>query len=144
MSYHCACLWFGLGGSTEQYRSNGTSKSTLHGYDQPETWHPRDDAEYTGAVVIDKRPALEQNPGLAVSMPMCDADLTGNQYDCCPQPSPSLLAGLQGSFKTLAAARALDKEFSGLDSVSPETYGRLWSAKGARVGRVEKGAIVWD
>ena len=132
-----AILDFGLGG---YYDSN----CRLSGYDRPENWKPHADSDYSRAIVINKRNVLDKRPGLAISMPMCNPDVKGDDVDRCPQPSETMIAGLQGEFKTLAKLRSQRESYGGLDYVSPETYARLWKEHGARIGKVVNNVIVWE
>ena len=125
------------------------SRCTLSGYERPDTFNVTgesrsDDINLEGAFVLDKRAVLEDRPGLAVSMPMVDSELKPEAVDRCPQPSGAMLAGLQGSFKQLATIKAADPKFSGLDTVSVETFVDLWRKVGARVGRIIDGQIEWE
>ena len=54
-----------------------------------------------------------------------------------------MLPALEGEFKTFAAA-AQDAAYSGLDQVGVEVYADLVRATGARVGRKQNGAAVWE
>ena len=136
---------FGLAGHIEE-----SLNCTLSGYDSPEIWKPREDSDYTKAMVIDKRALLESSPSLAYLSPMVDCALTGQDVDPCPAPSamlekaiePSAYGGMLALHKAVTSAT---KEPGPLDSISPEAFAKWWQEKGARMGAVrEDGRIVWN
>jgi len=110
----------------------GSTKSTLDGR------FSRD-----GALLLDLRPVAKNDPAgyksLLLNGPLVDVDLAPGEVEECPPPSPMLLAGLTGSFKTMATA--LSEGWEGLNSVSKETYAAKWAELGARVAR-KRGPLV--
>jgi hypothetical protein len=137
---------FGLGGHTEYHAPReGYGQCTTSGYERPESFIQRKDlTQYEGVTVIDLRPAVEKNPMLAINAPMLDTKLPYDETDRCPEIPEYMLAGLGGSFKTLAAMKTLKKDFSGLDSVGQSLYVGWWRDAGARVGTIKDGAIEWE
>ena len=136
---------FGLGGHGELYGQG----CTCSGYDRPDTY------DYStvpdGTPVLDKRPALDSPEGLSwvFKGPICDPDLSDEQIDRCPKPSP-LFAGAMaeggGTFGMMVAINeAHDSPDPGpLDSVSVPVYIAGWVKRGARYGIVEGGKVVWQ
>jgi hypothetical protein len=57
--------------------------------------------------------------------------LKAGEVDRCPMPSDVLLTGVSGVFQLLAAKRATDPGFGGLDSVHPDAHAAYWLAAGA-------------
>lgn len=158
---------FGLGGSIMHIDRN----HTVHGYadaenlftpyhwwaDPPEkmTYHVEPE-KAEGALVIDKRPAIETEAGYRAvfRFPLVDPDLEEGKIDRLPDLKDSIVAMALRSqrdnrFGTMLrdheAARKQQGEAPGpLDHVDPVTYARLWKSVGARVGRVKSGKIEWE
>lgn len=120
---------FGLAGHGETIApALGLSHgSHLSGYDRPDNWTPMDGADYTGAIVIDKRGPLERDPGLA--------------YDS-PIPRHDLAAGHIARYLGPIEAAPLHTA-RGMDCVPPCDLARWWHQRGARLGRVIGGQIQW-
>lgn len=134
-------LAFGLGGHSEQGEN-----WRLSGYDEPENWARKETGDYSNTVVIDKRQVLENKPGLAVTLPMCNVTLAPDEvekFSDIADTAARMMGGLGGSFKSLAAL-GMSPTFSGLDSVSVQVYTELWRKEGARIGKVVTGKIVWE
>ena len=131
-------LSFGLGGN----HGDGVSDS---GNSFTSSWYLRspdefvkaipghyDPSEVDGCLVIDKREALDKNPGLAYRSPLCSAKLSENQVhrfsDLNAGDSLVLRALAQGDVtqRTLAALAAVSLEPSAepgpLDYVSPVIF----------------------
>lgn len=84
--------------------------------------------------------------------------LNGPMVDCKLAPDASdqftdadrkraqmMLPGLGGEFRTLAAIAIADHEYTGLDSVSVETYETLLRRiPRMKIGHVHSGAVVWE
>lgn len=150
-----AVVWFGLAGHTLEME-----RSSLHGYEDPETFQRRVDAgDYVnysidGALVLDKREALDAKPFLAFRSPLVSAKLTGDQVNACPMPDPLFASALThdpgNAFAGLLALHVGHKitpasaEAGPLDSVSPVAYLAWWRHHGARTGRMVGNRIEWD
>lgn len=144
---------FGRGGHTIHYASqptpHGSTKSTLSGYDTPESLKITPDLE--GVPVVDVRAAVDTPEGFkqVLSGPMVDVDLPPDGHKPLGeqerQAAASMMGpgGLSGSFATLATL-AQDRTYGGLDYVGVGIYLALWQKAGARIGRVEGGHIVWE
>ena len=136
---------FGLGGSGIEFMPEGDCTSHQSGYCNPDNFFSDNrEGDFEGVPVIDKREVLKKNPMLAITMPMVSTRLKDDEVSECPEPSDVLLFGLQGSFKTLATMKKIDKKFSGLDQVSIKTYIQLWKEKSARIGVIKNKQIVWE
>jgi hypothetical protein len=143
---------FGLGGNHgDGVSKDGNSYQSswyLNGPDEfvdaiPSHYNP---AEVDGCLVIDKREAVDKNPGLAVRAPLCDARLGDGAIsrfnDKIDGVSSLMLeAFAQGNDqqRSLAAiaAYSLVAKIDGpgpLDYVSPTAYAAWWQQHGARVG----------
>ncbi len=153
------CIGIGLGGfsaeiGTKHYGNGSSTKSTLSGYDRDPArivadlaTAPRHGGKYdiNGAVVIDKRSAVDTDDGVKIvfKAPMLDLDAPRafNPSDV----SPILAAGLSqpgnayGGILAMALAGQLN-----LDSVNLEGYTQYWREAGARIGKVVNGAIEWE
>ncbi len=117
----CALVSFGLAGHSEQLFTPENKPlsgwSTLSGYSKPDTWEPRNETAYDAAVILDNRALLEADAGLAWLSPMPCID----KARCKPL-----------------------SEAGPIDFVSISDYVIWWANKGARVGKVEGGRIVWS
>ena len=99
-----------------------------------------------GGTVIDKRPIME-NDSFAKwvwDCPLVEYDLQPGETNECPEPSPWLLAGLEGTFKTLAVKKTVEPKWSGLDGISLKDYTEYWREKGARIGIRRGDFIEWE
>jgi hypothetical protein len=142
---------FGKGGDTV-YDDDGSRTS---GYGNPDRPHAADGKDIPdGTPVLDTRAATDTDAGFALVFkgPMVDPSLPDGEVDPCPEPSPVLAYGLahqpDGQFAGLLLRQAVSRnkgESRGpLDSVSVAEYVRGWREHGARVGRYQAGAIVWE
>ena len=138
---------FGQGGDTVHYAGG----STCSGYGNPDRPHAAEGKDIPdGTPVIDKRAAVDTSEGFkwVFRGPMVNVDLPDEGYEACPKPSETMIAGLQGSFNTMAglhlASRAKGEPRGPLDYVSVAEYVRGWREHGARIGTYQGGAIVWE
>lgn len=155
---------FGLGGHhIDVDHGEGYGSCSISGYDTPERFEKALAAggkgnypSLAGVPVVDKRPAVEQDWGLAIRSPICSAKLEPGQVsrfaEVCPDPAGSLVvqAFAQGTSEqqglaAMACAAALT-DFGGLDYVAPDLYLAWWRSHGARVGRMDEtgSRILWD
>ena len=145
-------ITFGLGGHGMEIvhpDSKFSPKSSLSGYDRPETFKFERYEKYEipdGTPVLDKRVPLAENPRLSLNSPLVDPLLPPGSYEEAPEPSEFMLAGLEGAFQALAVMAKTRKTtgFTGLDSVDVETFVEWWRERGARVGKVVDRAFVWE
>ena len=147
----CTLITFGLGGHTEYFLPEGNCTSMLSGYDRPDRWEPDERTDYAvaTAIAIDKRAVLEVRPMLAISSPMVSTKLAAGAISRCPTPSPVFARAIAeggNTFGMLLALNAIHKgpDAGPLDSVSVADYAIWWRRHGARIGRFENGAIIWD
>jgi hypothetical protein len=151
----CRVVSFGLGGHSEDYCSRKCGSlqygpSSLSGYDRPHNWAPRANTDYSRAVVIDKREAVETPAGYSwvFKGPMVSADLEPGELDALPEVSPIMAGAMAenpyGGLLAVAESQRGKVRAGALDHVSPEEYAAGWRDHGARIGRVESGAIVWE
>jgi hypothetical protein len=139
---------FGKGGDTVYWGGH----STTSGYGNPDRPHAAAGEDIPdGTPALDTRPATDTDAGVSwvFKGPMVDPDLADGEGEECPEPSPVMAAGLSGSFLGLLAVqiteRAKGRKRAGpLDYVSVSEYVAGWRDHGARVGRYEGGAIVWE
>src|SRR5690606_9929276 len=100
--------------------------------------------------VLDKRAALEREPGLSIRSPLVDVDLEAGHIDRIDtKTARAMLPGLSGGFDTLALyaiAHEGRPEPGPLDHVSLDGYIAWWVARGARLGRMDESGlrIVWS
>jgi len=143
-------LTFGRGGHSVEYgtvrEAWGDSKSTLSGYETPESWTPEKasaDGVPDGCPVIDYRP----NPYAVISGPMVDVDLAPGTVDgftdADRKTAAMMLPGMSGGFAQLATV-AQAKEYGGLDRVSVDLYCAYYRTQGCRIGIVADGRLVWE
>lgn len=147
-------LGFGLGGHHEErtpLRSKVAGCSCLSGYDCPETWTPDPKSDYTGALVLDKRPAINHSWSLAIQSPIYGRDLAPDAFerldrDVMTGPVATAIAE-NNSVMTLAIAGQLKTpkgEPGPMDRVGRNVYSAWWRRHGARTGRIEGDRIIWD
>jgi hypothetical protein len=107
-----------------------------------------DPVEMEGCLLIDKRAVLEERPGLAFSAPMCNPELkdeeTDRLFDRDYMKDEFTLTLLREFSRAGWGAVIASGAVGGLDYVSPALFAAWWQDKGARVGRVVNGAILWD
>ena len=112
-----------------------TCHSSVSGYSMEPAWlaHRMID----GAYIEDHRPCKDRPDfvRLVVNSPMVGHGLQPGEVDRCPMPSDVLLTGLSGEFQLLAAKRATDPTFNGLDSVHPDAHAEYWRKAGAVIYR---------
>jgi hypothetical protein len=156
-------VFFGLAGHCIELAPymEGTlnyGQGSLSGYDNPERFEKElasghyADYELEGALVIDKRAVLEENPGLSWKSPMCSVSIVDDlEIKRCPEVDPIMASAMRGNqFGTLIAMQAIGygKEKPTdpglLDDISPRAYCRWWHKYGARLGQIRNNSIVWD
>lgn len=96
-----------------------------------------------GGVVIDKLATGAKGVNFIINGPMVDLTLAGDAYEEAPMPSEWLMAGLQGSYKSMATAR-VETSWQGLSSVGITKYMQLWRGLGASVGIRSGDRIIWE
>jgi len=128
-----------------KFYDNGSSKSKLQGYDEPDFTRAED-----GCLVVDTRPAFNRPDFVrnVLAAPLVDVDLKDDEVEECPEPSEMLVAGVAGNtFGTLLALhkaqKGSEKKYGSLDSISPSAYSVWWHERGARVGTVQNGEVQW-
>jgi len=77
-----------------------------------------------------------------VNGPMLDSNLDSWASDKCPEIPDYMIAGLGGSFKTLAKAQKYSESFSGLDKVGLGIYLTRWLAIGAKLYQIKNNEAV--
>lgn len=105
--------------------------------------------DFDGAVILDKRAAVQTPEGLlwVFKGPIVDVDLDDGDCDVLGSHdiSVSLAAGVEGVYAGLLASHVGNAAARGpLDSVSMGEYIQGWVDRGARVGRIVDGDVVWD
>jgi hypothetical protein len=151
---------FGLGGNTSEGFNAEGNRVSCHWYLRPEelqeyvTRKHYDPAEYEGCILIDKRRALEQPGGtaLAFDSPMVDPRLEPGAVkrfaaDALHPAAALVLSAVSEhspAVGLLAARSITDETFTGLDHVSPEDYARWWKERGARLGTIKSGRVIWQ
>lgn len=147
-------LGFGLGGHHEErtpLRRVAGCSSCLSGYASPETWTPDPKSDYTDALVIDKRPAINRSWSLAIQAPIYGRDLAPDAIerldrDVMTGPVATAVAE-NSSVMTMAIAGQLKTpkgEPGPMDRVGRKVYSAWWRRHGARTGRIEGDRIIWD
>lgn len=124
---------------------HGSSKSRLEGYsDQQLAPHLHEVEE--GSLVLDTRPAQDR-PDFVSNVfraPLVDPDLSGEEVDrvntsgSIHHHNPHFSSMLK-----LHEAQQSQGELGSLDSVSPERLCAWWKERGAKVGYIQDGEIVW-
>jgi len=146
---------FGLGGCTA-YLAPQKDFGTcfIQGYEHPETWDQHAH-EYEnrptptiveGAILLDKRAVLENDPRTSFNSPLVDPALQSGEEErlSTENVSETMLRGLGGSFRLLAAHKKANSEWRGLDSVSVDAYVQWWTERGAKVGVFANGRSQWQ
>lgn len=147
---HAECYPYKTPGGCEYGYGSITYYLTAESFERllADGYFNREERPVAGALVIDKRPALERNPGLAISLPMCNPGLPAGGVDSFSaedrMTAAAMLPALGGEFATLAALAVADRRFSGLDSVAIDVYFSLWRAEGARIGRISADGLRVD
>jgi hypothetical protein len=153
-------ICFGLGGhfveTVETGKDGRRVKGHTSGYDSPESFERAlgggEKADYpplAGVPVLDKRKILRKEPMLSFRSPLVGVDLKDDEIERVDtEAARNMLPGLSGGFETLAAAAIAHggkKEPGPLDTVSLQAYVRWWTARGARLGRMNDAGlrIVW-
>ena len=97
-----------------------------------------------GGIAIDKRTVPDDKIVTYVfNSPMPDPLFPIGKKDRPPEPSDVMLAGLEGSYKTMAQMMKAVPDFTGMMRVSVPEYAAWWLDKGARVGVRQGDKIVW-
>ena len=105
-----------------------------------------------GGIVVEKRDALSDDPGLAARSPMLDVGLEPGKADrlrdFCTPDNTVLQSfadgdGQQQFIAALALKSIEDVEFRGLDYVSLPAYIAWWRKRGAYIGKRFGDTIVW-
>lgn len=145
-----AVVGFGLGGHHEDYFCVGGS-SHLSGYDSPENWKPDEGVDYSKAVVIDKREAVNADHSLAYQSPLLGVGLEiaveKFETDLVCSIMFQEISRLNPMVAVCATiAEGVPKDEPGpFDRVNVPTYMAWWKSRGARIGIVDpKGRIVWE
>ncbi len=153
-------ICFGLGGhfveTAETWKDGTRVKGHTSGYDSPESFERAlaggEKAGYpplASVPVLDKRAVLRADPMLSVRGPLVDVDLKDDTIERVDTAAAQrMLPGLSGGFEMLAAAAIAHEgkpEPGPLDSISIPAYVRWWTARGARLGRMDETGtrIVW-
>jgi len=144
---------FGLGGNL----ANGISK---HGHSYTSSWYLEPDElqqyinngrypaeEMEGCWLVDKRAVVLQQPGLAFKSPMPNPELVNDEQDeflAREYLKDPLIQAMVSEFaKGGGAAAVASGMVGGLDYVSPTAYVAWWELKGARIGQVRGGRVIW-
>jgi hypothetical protein len=142
-----ALISFGEHGHTIYWYPQGDTTSRTHGYDTPErfTEEVREgkygDDILDGAIVVDTR-GVPNIVSAVLNAPLCEPG--AQERIKLPPVSEWTLAGLKGSFRTLAAKHNAEPEWSGLDRVPPAEFAAYWASKGAKVGLWMCGEVQWE
>lgn len=104
-----------------------------------------------GGLVVDKRPALFHQNGrekdgagsIAWSAPLVSPTMDPDGISRLGKVKEPMLSGLEGEFRTLAAATH-DPEFTGMDTVGVNVYAGYWRKHGARIGWRRGDNIEWE
>jgi hypothetical protein len=155
-----AVIGFGLGGHSIEYHAQRGSKTSMSGYETPETFLERLNAgtayhwDYTqGAWVVDKRALLKHshNPvGLVLRAPLLDPDLPAGTMERLEPVDPIFAGAVQNNeYGSMLEAQALceasfPNEPGPLDYVSIDRYLEYWRLAGARIGQLVDGQILWE
>ena len=108
--------------------------------------------EMEGCLLINQVPVITKDPSAAIESPMVDCSLSGQEVSRMADllgDSPDLLGAIMlGDSNRMAAALAgkaiADKGFIGLDAVSPAVYAKWWQERGAVIGTVHDGKVMWQ
>ena len=134
----------GIEGKNKFHSSWYIGPEELPRYLVPEHYDPE---QMEGCWLIDKRAVLEERPGLAFLAPMCDPGLQDEEVnrlmDRDYMKDDFILSLLSEFAKAGWASIIASGAVGGLDYVSPALYVAWWQDKGAKIGRVIKGAAVW-
>lgn len=100
--------------------------------------------EMEGCWLIDKIAVLEKDPFLAYKSPMVNLKESSRFKDIKVDPvfGNAVFKGF-GAVGTCAKIAQADDKFEGMDYVSVEYYINWWKDKGARIGQVLNGKVVW-
>lgn len=146
--YVAKLVKFGRGGDTVYYGQGRTSS----GYGNPDKPHAASGEDIPdGTPAIDTREATETEAGYkwVFKGPMLNPDIADGERDECPEPSLTMVGGLQGAYLSSAALalahkRSGSKEPGPLDFVGVREYVDGWRRHGARIGQYQGGRIVWE
>lgn len=160
---HAALVWFGLGGHCIEFASertsHGSSKSSISGYDSPESFEPTksvySDTEFEGTPVIDKCAVLTRKPFLAIKSPLVNVDLADGEEDRLSTAElqgsivgQAVMSGPPNEFGTFAALQVRHNKTSfepgPLDSISVPAFIEWWRSHGARIGTIHDNTIHWE
>lgn len=151
-------MGFGFGGNHGDGIDN-------HGHVFSSTWYVRPDhfqsmidnghysaAEMEGCILINKIPALDKDMSLSYQAPMVGVKLQDDESsrgaDIFRDPISGLVAAAISEHNptvALMAAKSLtDDSFIGLDKVSPRIAAEWWRSKGAVIGKVLAGKVIWE
>ncbi len=157
-------ITFGLGGHTFEFGRG----HHLSGYDKPDTLdvsyyaqYPDHDYAYDipdGTPCLNKIPAVEANPGFAFSSPLLNVDLPDEGYEAfadtargvseffleaIAQPESFGLIGAMAGAEAKGKATRSKANPGPFDEIGIAAYLRWWKVRGAIVGTVQGGKIVW-
>ena len=103
-----------------------------------------------GCVVVDVRPAEHRDDFVSNVLrgPLPNPDVEGEDVVVCPEASDWLRAGIEGNqfgslLKHHDMVKGAGQKIGPLDYVSPFYYAQWWYGRGARIGVVKKGKILW-
>jgi hypothetical protein len=151
-------LEFDRSGFHAEFHRNQRETGRLRGYRDPETWRPEHGDYPDHTPVVDIRAVVEARPSLAIASPMLKTYLRRGEVERFGEILASdtngtasmmleALAGgndAQRGMAALATIAASDQEFGGLDNIGVDDYVEWWRARGARIGEIIDGAIVWN
>jgi len=150
-------MGFGFGGNHGDGIDGQGHVFSSSWYVRPEHFQSMiDNGHYTakqleGCILINKIPALEKDICLSYQAPMIGVKLLGGETnrgaDLLRDPASAMVATAIGEHNptvALMAAKSLtDDSFIGLDKVSPRAAADWWRSKGAVIGTVEAGKVIW-
>lgn len=122
----------------------GSSKARLQGYGEDYTKHMSKIKE--GSLVLDTRPARNRKDFVrnVLKAPLVDADLSEGEINRVDTKGSIFHDSPQFAAMLNIHENQQDKdELGSLDSVSPEFYCAWWKERGANVGYIQGGEIVW-
>lgn len=105
-----------------------------------------------GCILINKIPALEKDISLSYQAPMIGVKLQDDETSrgaaLLRDPASGMVAAAisehNPTVALLAAKSLTDDAFVGLDKVSPRAAVDWWRSKGAVLGKVVAGKVIWE
>lgn len=156
--YKAKLVEFGNGGHTENYGRH----HRCSGYDRPHNWRISKDTDYSDCIFLDKIPAIATDEGYkwVFSGPLVDVDLKDGECNELGEVSEILEMAMDGnaygnllklhnaqkakSDDVEKAKKLKTKKRGALDQVSRKEYVLGWLERGARIGRLVNGELVWE